>query len=61
MMNFSADAAKVHAFWLKVGTGEGSVPSPVKQHADAWGLKKLTSYALRRIKMGHKSRESCHA
>ena len=43
-----------------LNTGDAEMqPGRVQKHAEAWGFKKLISYVLRRIKMGHKPRVLC--
>ena len=56
-MSKQAVVTQVKVFWNVVGTqGDGSVASSAVQlHAESWGLKKLLSYTLRRIKMKHNS------
>ena len=51
--------AKVKEFWKMIGSTCGrEMPSAVQMHAESWGCKKLMSYCLRRIKIGHKPRAS---
>lgn len=38
---------------------EGAKPSKVTMHADAWGIRKLTSYALRSLRLQRVAREPC--
>ena len=50
---------QVKIFWQQLaGVGE-LAPSAIHQHAEAWGMRKLMSYTLRRIKMGHTARVPC--
>ena len=53
-------ATQVNRFWTMVNARDAEMqPGRVQKHAEAWGFKKLISYVLRRLKMGHKPRVLC--
>ena len=54
-------AWQVQQFWklMEITGIEGAKPSKVTMHADAWGIRKLTSYALRSLRLQRVAREPC--
>ena len=54
--NQTVMVAEVQNFWKTFMPGEGNGPSKLQMHAEAWGLKKLISYTLRRLKTGQVAR-----
>ena len=45
--------SKVQEFWRVVSGTAYEMPSKLQIHAESWGLRKLISHVLRRLKMGH--------
>ncbi|CAE7445453.1 unnamed protein product [Symbiodinium sp. CCMP2592] len=49
---------EVKKFWVLIGGNKDGVqPTAVQVHAEAWGLRKLISYSIRRVSMGHRARD----
>ena len=49
---------QVKKFWrLMVVSGVDSLPTKVKLHADAWGVRKLISHSLRSLRLSREPRE----